>query len=88
MGMKTLRKCAATLAILTIGFGLTARPASAAYGSMYLYETVTTMYPYASSYNRYLIAGPFESYSACDDYRMHIPANYEQGILRSYSCGY
>ena len=82
-----MRRYAATFAALALSLGLAARPA-VAYGSVYLYETITTSYPLANSYNRYLVAGPFDDYSACSDYMRHIPSSYEPGTLRLYSCGY
>jgi len=82
-----IRRYAATFAALALSLGLAARPA-VAYGSVYLYETITTSYPLANSYNRYLVAGPFDDYSACSDYMRHIPSSYEPGTLRLYSCGY
>ena len=86
--MTKLHKCAATFAALALSLGLAARPAVASNGSVYLYETITTSYPLANSYNRYLVAGPFDDYSACSDYMRHIPSSYEPGTLRLYSCGY
>ena len=82
-----MRRCAATFAALALSLGLAARPA-VAYGSVYLYETITTSYPLANSYNRYLAGGPFADYETCSDYMRHIPTSYEPGILRLYSCGY
>ena len=85
--MTKLHKCAATFAALALSLGLATRPA-VAYGSVYLYETVTTSYPYEATYRRFLVGGPFDDYSACSDYMRHIPTSYEPGILRLYSCGY
>ena len=86
--MTKLHKCAATFAALALSLGLGARPAAAAYGSVYLYETVTTSYPYEATYRRFLAGGPFADYETCADYMRHIPTSYETGILRLYSCGY
>ena len=86
--MSKLRKCAATFAALALSLGLAAQPAAASYGSVYLYETITTSYPYETSFRRLLVAGPFDDDAACFDYMRHIPTSYEQGILRFYSCGY
>ena len=82
-----MRRYAATFAALALSLGLAARPA-VAYGSVYLYETVTTSYPYEATYRRFLAGGPFADYETCSDYMRHIPTSYEPGILRLYSCGY
>ena len=83
-----MRRYAATFAALALSLGLAARPAAAAYGSVYLYETVTTSAPYETTFRRFLAAGPFADYETCADYMRHIPSSYEPGILRLYSCGY
>ena len=83
-----MRRYAATFAALALSLGLAARPAAAAYGSVYLYETVTTSAPYETTFRRFLAAGPFADYETCSDYMRHIPTSYEPGILRLYSCGY
>ena len=83
-----MRRYAATFAALALSLGLAARPAAAAYGSVYLYETVTTSAPYETTFRRFLAAGPFADYETCADYMRHIPTSYEPGILRLYSCGY
>ena len=83
-----MKRIAATFAALALSLGLNASPATASYGSVYLYETVSTYYPYENSYRRFLLAGPFEDYSECSDYLQHIPRTYEQGIVRTYSCSY
>jgi len=83
-----MRRYAATFAALALSLGLAARPAAAAYGSVYLYETVTTSAPYETTFRRFLAAGPFADYETCADYMRHIPTSYEPGILRLYACSY